>query len=182
VQGACWFGALHGACRSSGRSCRIPSSGPIRGLIAWIQQDQQPGALEFVEASPGFSLSTGLGLSVSFRARAASSAVIPPGCRAGSTRCRAPDPGAAACLIVKDLEGANLGRGLLEVMLAHDRIARLTIEQDHRSRPEVSQVGQRPPASRRNLQRGILCTPWIRFLKTLASAPTASSRPPNGHT
>jgi hypothetical protein len=31
-------------------------SGPIRGLITWIQQDQQPGALEFVEAPPGFLL------------------------------------------------------------------------------------------------------------------------------
>jgi hypothetical protein len=33
-----------------------PSSGPVRGLIAWIQQDQQPDALEFVEAPPGFLL------------------------------------------------------------------------------------------------------------------------------
>ena len=39
---------------------------------------------------------------------------------------------------MKDLEGANLGRGLLEVMQAHDRIASLTIEQDHRSRPPKS--------------------------------------------
>jgi hypothetical protein len=37
--------------------------------------------------------------------------------------------------------GANLGRGLLEVMQAHDRIAWLTIEQDHRSRPRSQPDG-----------------------------------------
>jgi hypothetical protein len=39
-----------------------------------------------------------------------------------------------------DLERSDLGSGLLEVVQAHDRIAWLTVEQDHRPAPEVSQV------------------------------------------
>src|SRR5215203_4241205 len=76
-------------------------------------------------AAGAFSLSAGLGLSVSFMARAA---------------------------------GANLGRGLLEGMQAHDRIAWLTIGQDHRSRPRSQPGGTTPPASRGNLQDGPLHT------------------------
>ena len=62
-------------------------SGPVRGLFAWIQQDQQPVALKFVEAPPSFLIVGWLRIVVGvLQARAHRALWYLPSWRASSTR------------------------------------------------------------------------------------------------
>ena len=88
-----------------------------------------------------FSFSASVGFSESKRVRAASMTESPPARpdqldKINST----PDSRVSYVVIMVNLEGSDVGSGLLEVVQAHDRIAWLTVEQDHRSRPR-SQPG-----------------------------------------